>query len=221
MRSSRLRDIDGTAANVRIPDLEDGVGPSKKDVGRKTVVESLDSWIDDDDKTIVRINGLETSHCLEDLRALLNAPSPPDAVMVPEVKNGAELRNVAQFLDARNSSIGIVPLIERPTAVFNVHAIATADTRIKSLVFGDYDFRRYMGISTQEKHPETLLPRYLISMAASAAGVPAIDTVYLHRSDESGLRAEAKRALSMGFDGKTRDQSGSDFSNQRSVPSDR
>jgi len=112
--------------------------------------------------------------------------------MVPEVKNGAELRNVAQFLDARNSSIGIVPLIERPTAVFNVHAIATADTRIKSLVFGDYDFRRYMGISTQEKHPETLLPRYLISMAASAAGVPAIDTVYLHRSDESGLEQKQK-----------------------------
>jgi len=70
-----IEDIDGTAANVRILDLEDGVGPSKKDVGRKTVVESLDSWIDDDDKTIVRINGLETSHCLEDLRALLNAPS--------------------------------------------------------------------------------------------------------------------------------------------------
>lgn len=197
-----IEDIQGADANVRILDLEDGVGPGKKELGRQTVVEALDSWIDSACTTIVRINGLDTTDCLKDLNALFDAQSPPDAIMLPEIRSGSEIRAIAQFLDSHGSKMGIVPLVERPEAVFNVYSIATSDPRIESLVFGDYDFRKYMGISTQNKHPETLVPRYLISMAASAAGVPAIDTVYLRRDDLAGVRSEAKRALSMGFDGK-------------------
>jgi citrate lyase beta subunit len=197
-----IEDVDSAGANVSILDLEDGVGSSNKARARTTTIESLDSWIDQTATTVIRINGLDTPECFEDMRAIANAPTLPDAVMVPEVARAEDIRTIAQYIEAHELSLGIVPLVERPSAVLNLHSIATADSRVEALVFGDYDFRRHMGISTREKHPETLVPRYAISMAASAAGVPAIDSVYLHTEDDTGLRLEAKTALSIGFDGK-------------------
>ena len=185
-----------------VVDLEDGVAPAMKERARERTVEALAEWGETDRPVSVRMNGLETPHAFEDLAALHAAPSPPSAVVVPDVRGAADVRIVEAVLDAVDSPIGIVPLVERPGAVFDARAIAEASPRVAALAFGSVDFRRSLGMPTLDAGADVDLPRYVVSMAASAAGVPALDTVYLHREDLDGLRAETRRVRAMGFDGK-------------------
>ena len=188
-------------ASAIVVDLEDGVGPTMKERARETTVEALAEW-DDDRPVFVRVNGPETPQLFDDLAALCDAPSPPSGVVLPEVRTGEDVRLVAQALEAASVPLEIIPLIERPIAVFNARSIAAASPRVAAIAFGSVDFRRYMGMPTMDANADVHLPRYLLSMAASAAGVPAIDTVYLHREDFEGLESETERVRSIGFDGK-------------------
>lgn len=197
-----IEDATRTEAGGVVVDLEDGVAPGMKDRARETTVEILSEWGETDRSVSVRINGLETPYAFEDLMALQAAPTPPSAVVIPDVRGAADVRVVETFLDATDSPIDIVPLVERPDAVFDARAIAGASPRVAALAFGSVDFRRYLGMPTLDPGADVDLPRYVVSMAASAAGVPALDTVYLHREDLEGLRAETRRVRAMGFDGK-------------------
>lgn len=187
---------------VTVIDLEDGVGPDMKERARETTTDLLAEWAGDGRTYAVRINGLESSHAIRDIEALVDAPAPPSAVVLPEVRSGEDVRAVSQLFEAADAEMGILPLLERPRAIFNAQDIANASPRVEALVFGSVDFRRYMGMSTMDQTPDLSLPRYVVSMAASGADVAAIDTVYLHREDMEGLRREARDAKAVGFDGK-------------------
>jgi citrate lyase beta subunit len=199
-----LADATDADPGVTVIDLEDGVGPALKDVARETTVRAVEDWAGTDRDVVVRINGLETPHAFDDLEALRAASGSPEALLVPDVRSADDVRTVDAYLEATGQPMGIVPLIERPSALFDLFEIAHASERIAALVFGSVDFRRYMGMPTMDPDPDPdiALPRYVVSMAASAAGVPAIDTVYLHRDDLEGLRAQAEHARAIGFDGK-------------------
>ncbi|WP_254525756.1 HpcH/HpaI aldolase/citrate lyase family protein [Natrinema caseinilyticum] len=195
---------DATKANssVTVIDLEDGVGPALKDVARDTTVQAIEEWGDLEKEIVIRINALNTPHSFKDLEAIRTASVSPRALLVPDIQSASDLQYIEKYLQATDQPMGIIPLIERPSAIFNLFEIAHASQRIEAIVFGSVDFRRYMGMPTMEQNPDIDLPRYVTSMAASAAGVPAIDTVYLHRSNLDGLRSQAENARAIGFDGK-------------------
>lgn len=197
-----VEDAGRTDASATVIDLEDGVGPSMKDRARETTVEVLAEWDGDNRPVCVRMNGLETPYAFDDLVALDGAPSPPDAVVVPDIRGAMDVQVVEMFLDAVDSPIDIIPLVERPSAVFDAKAIANASPRVAAVAFGSVDFRRYLGMPTLDGKADVHLPRYVVSMAASAAGVPALDTVYLNREDFEGLRSETRHVRGMGFEGK-------------------
>lgn len=197
-----LEDATETNQSVTVIDLEDGVGPASKSLARETTVQALEEWTGIDREVVVRINGLDTPYSFDDMEALRTASASPEALLVPDVQSASEIQTVDMYLEATDQGMGIVPLIERPSAIFNLFEIAHASDRIDAIVFGSVDFRRYMGMPTMARRPDIDLPRYFVSMAASAVGVPAIDTVYLHRDDLDGLRSQARSARSIGFDGK-------------------
>ena len=60
----------------------------------------------------------------------------------------------------------------------------------------------YSGRDKIDIDAQKYLPRVLVSLAASAAGIAAVDGGYYFVDDLEGLRADAETARTLGFDGK-------------------
>lgn len=191
-----------TAADALILDLEDGVGPDAKEAARDVTTAALDDAADHDVTHVVRINGLETRWGIDDLDALVEGGESPDAVMVPEVRSPSDVRAIGDRIAEVDDEVGIVPLIERPEAVFAVRDIAAAHPAVAALAFGHGDFEYHLGTLAESASTDLTVPRTRVSMAASAAGVPAVDTPHVERDDLDGVRRAATEARRIGFDGK-------------------
>jgi len=70
------------------------------------------------------------------------------------------------------------------------------------LVFGAEDLAADVGATRTDEGTEVLYAREHVVLAAGAADIDAIDTVYTDFSDADGLREEAAFALTLGYDGK-------------------
>ena len=89
----------------------------------------------------------------------------------------------------------------RDRGVLAAEAIAAADAT-DALAFGAEDLAADVGATRTDEGTEVLYAREHVVLAASAAGVDAIDTVYTDFSDEAGLREDAAFARRLGYDGK-------------------
>src|SRR5581483_8379753 len=105
-------------------------------------------------------------------------------------------------------------LIEIPQAVVKAYDIATASDRMAGLIFGIADFAATLGIREVVKNQNInfLYAKQAVVIAAKAAGLHAVDNVYLplwRREDpkekvaeiEAGLRDENIGAGNLGMDG--------------------
>jgi citrate lyase subunit beta/citryl-CoA lyase len=94
-------------------------------------------------------------------------------------------------------------MIETPTAVFDVRAIA-AHPRVSVLVMGTNDLARELRTSLQARDRHPLLAHLATALAAAReAGIAILDGVYNDVQDLEGFRAECVQGFEMGFDGKT------------------
>ncbi len=71
-----------------------------------------------------------------------------------------------------------------------------------ALVFGAEDLAADVGATRTREGTEVLYARERVVIAASAADVEAIDTVYTDIEDVDGLAEETRFALRLGYDGK-------------------
>ena len=69
-------------------------------------------------------------------------------------------------------------------------------------MFGAEDLAADLGATRTDEGTEVLHARQQVVLAASAAGVDAIDTVHTDYGDEAGLRRETGTAREFGYDGK-------------------
>ena len=92
--------------------------------------------------------------------------------------------------------------------MLNIKETAAASPRVAAISWGIEDLSAAMGLPrTRDAEGRFLdIPRYarvMCAVAASAAGVDALDTVYTDIHDLEGLRRECREAVWMGFAGKT------------------
>src|SRR5207253_1143473 len=133
----------------------------------------------------------------------------------PPRRGAAGVREVAQGLDRLEERDGIpngatrLLLIATETAagLLNIAELAAASPRIAAISWGIEDLGASMGLPrTRDAGGRYLdIPRYarmMCAIAASAAGVEALDTVYTDIDDLDGLRRECEEAAGMGFAGK-------------------
>ena len=97
---------------------------------------------------------------------------------------------------------------ETPEGLLNIKETAAASPRVAAISWGIEDLSAAMGLPrTRDAEGRFLdIPRHarvMCAVAASAAGVEAIDTVYTDIHDLEGLRRECQEAVWMGFSGKT------------------
>ena len=106
--------------------------------------------------------------------------------------------------------IGIEAQIEDAAGLVNCEAIATASSRIETLIFGPADFSASLQLPSltvagdSPDYPGHIFhyPLFRLAVAARAAEIQVIDGPYLAIRDIEGYATVARRAAALGYDGK-------------------
>ncbi len=190
-------------ADAIIFDLEDAVAPDAKETARANAVAAASSGEYGSRELTIRCNGLDTPWGVDDLAAA--AQSAASAVVIPKVGSVEYLDQVSGRLDAAGArpDMKIWAMVETPTAIFDVRAIA-AHWRVDVLVMGTNDLARELrsSLGAAGRHP--LVPHLATALAAAReADKVILDGVYNDVKDDDGFRVECVQGFEMGFDGKT------------------
>src|SRR5919106_5657468 len=157
-------------------DLEDAVIPAHKDAAREQAMPLFDGARDGIER-VVRINGVRTPFGLKDLLAIIEHPSPPDAIMLPKVESADEVKIVDALLQRAAWPVGLHVIIESNAGLEQALAIAGACQRIRSLLFGGVDMAAELGAAMA--FTSMLYARSRVVHAAASCGLDAIDVPYL------------------------------------------
>ena len=192
----------GTDADTVIFDLEDAVAPAAKDDARGTVQALLDDLSGTAPDRCVRINPYDRRGRADVEAVVGGASTPPDAIALPKVDTPETVEALADHLaDLGADGVDIIPLIETARGVVAVEGIAAA-SGVDAVAYGDQDFTADIGATVTDDKTESLYARQRTVVAAAAAGVDAVDTVWTDIGDTQGLREQAEFAVDIGFDGK-------------------
>jgi citrate lyase subunit beta/citryl-CoA lyase len=201
-RPELMRKAPTTGADVVVFDLEDAVVPDRRASARESVREVLaDLDRSDGPEVCVRVSPAGKG-AAADLDAVLAGSEPdPDALLVPKAGDADDVTHLADMAAERDADLPVLALVETAAGVLHAEDIAAA-APTDALVFGAEDLAADIGATRTSEGTEVLGAREHVVLAASAAGVDAIDTVHTDFEDESGLRAEAAFARDLGYDGK-------------------
>ncbi len=204
-----------SGADALILDLEDSVAPDGKPAARAMVRAYLQARPRGErgQELWVRINPLDDD-ALQDLAAVM--PGAPDGIMVPKIDGAGDVDRLALYLDAFEAaashpigSTGILPVAtETPTAALRLAGFADiACKRLIGLTWGAEDLSAAIGATGNldaSGHWALIFrtARANMLLAAKAAGVAAIETLYVDFRDTEGLRASCVIAANEGFDGR-------------------
>lgn len=212
----KLGKADGSGADALILDLEDSVSPANKPLARQLVPAFLEARPREKRRSQlwVRINPLDTDLALQDLAAIV--ATAPDGLMLPKANGPEDVAKLSHYLDAlevqggvAKGSIKILPVAsETAIAPFRLGDYATAKLdRLLGITWGAEDLSAALGASTNlDASGQWALTykivRSLSLLAAHAAKVQAIDTLFVDFKDEAGLRASCRAARAEGFTGR-------------------
>ena len=97
-----------------------------------------------------------------------------------------------------------MPSIESALGVVNCYEIASSSKRIDALVFGIFDLLNDMRIEYTKENPRgAKYSRYKVPVAATAAGVVAIDGIWQDLKDKNGFTKDCQVGKSLGYTGKS------------------
>lgn len=202
-RERMLARAPSAGADALILDLEDSVPPDEKGAARQLVAGTIPQLASQQQRVYVRVNALATGLTEADLAAIV-VPG-LEGIALPKVEAPEEVERVARLLERLEGERGIAPgslqiraLIESPRGLLRAAEIATAP-RLTALSLGAEDFLSVLGVSRSPSGTELLYARSHIVVAACAAGVEAVDSVYVDIADEQGLIEDTKLARQLGF----------------------
>lgn len=188
-------------------DLEDSVTIAEKDTARLLVYNALRSVDYGDTEMVVRINPLNTPYGRKDIEAVLKAGV--HVIRMPKTETAAEVEEVEREIEKVEREIGclgrtrIMAAIESALGVVNAYAIATASPRMMGIALGAEDYCANLKTQRTPGGDELRLARETIVVAARAAGIDALDTVYSNLDDMETFRKEVELIHTLGFDGKS------------------
>ena len=188
-------------------DLEDSVTLAEKDAARWLVFNALQSVDYGDTEMVVRINPLNTPFGRKDIDAVVRAGV--HVVRMPKTETADEVREVEAEIERVERQLGcvgrtqIMAAIESALGVVNAYDIATASKRMMGIALGAEDYCANLKTQRTPGGDELRLARETIVVAARAAGIDALDTVFSNLNDMEAFRAEVEYIRTLGFDGKS------------------
>ncbi len=187
-----------------ILDLEDSVAPPEKKSTRFIVRNALREVDFMGAERMVRINQLPMG--IKDLDYIV--PHGVHSVLIPKCEDAeavkeidAHIQNLRSQRKVKNE-IYLMPIIESALGVVNSYKIAAASPNNVALTIGLEDFTADIGAERTLEGKESFLARHQVVLAARAAGIQPIDSVFSDVADEEGLRQSVLEAKSIGFEGK-------------------
>ena len=206
-----------SGADLVFLDLEDACAPSAKESARATAVAALTGLDWGTTVRAVRINGLDTQWCHDDIiEVVTGARDALDVIIIPKALTARDVWWVDVLLTQLETKLGlsrpiaVEVLIEEAEGLLNAAEIARASPRVEAVIFGAGDLSASLRARVDGNFgPAGDYPgdywhavRVQVLAAARAAGVYAIDAPYPGYQDEAGYRREAQRASLLGYDGK-------------------
>jgi citrate lyase subunit beta / citryl-CoA lyase len=204
-------------ADLVFLDLEDAVAPKAKDDARRNAVKALLS-LDWGRKTrAVRVNGVHSPWCLDDvLDVVREAGDRLDVLIIPKVKAPRDVWFIDTLLTQLESNLGLPSghiglelLIEEVEALARVDEIAACCPRVEALILGIGDLAASHGmrgahIGTSLGYPGDIWHSARTSMivAARVNGLDAIDGPFGEFRDTMAYRQQAAWAAELGAVGK-------------------
>jgi citrate lyase subunit beta/citryl-CoA lyase len=206
-----------SGADLVFLDLEDACAPSAKEGARSIAVAALTEQ--DWGRTVraVRVNGLETHWCHDDIiEVVTGARDALDVLIVPKARTARDVWWVDVLLTQLETKLGLERrialevLIEDAEGLANAVEIARSSDRLEALIFGAGDLSGSLRARVDGNFdPVGAYPgdfwhfaRAQVVMAARVAGIDAIDAPYPAYQDPDGYRRSAVHASLLGFDGK-------------------
>lgn len=188
-------------------DLEDSVTVAEKDAARLLVYQALKTVDYGTIERVVRINPLSTPYGKKDIEAVVKAGV--DVIRMPKTETADEVREVEAEIEKVEKELGcegrtlIMAAIESALGIVNAYNIATASKRMMGIALGAEDYSANLKTQRTKEGTELQLARETIVVAARAAGIDALDTVFSNLNDMDAFRAEVELIKRMGFDGKS------------------
>lgn len=181
-----------TGTDAIIVDLEDATAPDEKERARDVVrglsLGGEQPWI------FVRVNPAPDERFAADVAAAVSARA--SGIVLPKGSRPEDVQRVPAEVPA------ILVQIETARGVLRALDLAEADPRVIGLGFGGEDLSADLGVARTREIGEFPTARSLVSLAAAAAGVSAIDTPWFDLGDPEGAGREARAARQLGFSGK-------------------
>jgi citrate lyase subunit beta/citryl-CoA lyase len=191
-------------------DLEDAVATSEKAAARAVVAQTLLDPSVEGANAHVRINGVDTAFCDDDLTALGPLLPRLSGILVPMVESADQVRHVAARLDALEAEHGVdagavrlIAIAETAKGVLAAPDVASSTPRLRTLLLGPADLAHDLGIELTADGYELFHVRSQLVLAARAAGLEGpIDGPFLGLKDDEGTRTSAQWAKRLGYQGK-------------------
>lgn len=216
-----------TGADLVMLDLEDSI-PSGDDAalaaGRTNVIQALNTLDWGKSARFFRPRGLALDPAFEDVRAVVSAAGARlEGLIWPKAEGAGEIALLSEALAEAEAAAGIAEgtikigiLIESVRAEEEAFWIASASTRVRSLIFGAFDYFSSLGMvgaAYRFDHPLVDAARMRIAKAAASVGVPAVGEMTVNfptksksaeeqRAALEECRRDAEHAKALGFRGK-------------------
>lgn len=207
----------GCGADLVFLDLEDATPAAFKEESRGKAISALNDL--DWGRTVraVRINGLDTRWCHEDvIEVVTRAGRNLDTIIIPKARTARDVWWVDVLLTQLESKLNLDKrirlevLIEEVEGLANAEEIAAASDRLDALIFGVGDFSLSQGARVDTnfvplgEYPGEFwaYARNKVIVAARIAGIDAIDAPYPDYRDLAGYERDARRASLLGYTGK-------------------
>jgi len=202
-----------TKADALILDLEDSVAPARKNTARQLAAQSIANIKDKGQNLYVRLNPLTSGLIESDLAAIMAAR--PHGVMQPKARSAADAVTLSAMLAGHERDLGIaegttrliVLITESAASLQAMSGYDAAGSRLEALTWGAEDLSADIGARASRTPDGAFtepyaLARSLTLVAATAARVPAIDTVFADFRNAEGFARDCADAVRDGFTAK-------------------
>jgi citrate lyase subunit beta/citryl-CoA lyase len=186
-----------------ILDLEDSVAPEKKEEARIMVRNALRQIDFYGAERMVRINQGEKG--LEDLNHVI--PHNVNLIIIPKCEDPGYIREVERKIseiktaNGIDSNVYLMPVIESARGVERSYEIASSSENVVAMAIGLEDYTADLGVARTIAGNESFYARTRIVVAAKAAGIQPIDSVFSDVGDMEALRQNVLSSRALGFEG--------------------
>lgn len=191
-----------------ILDLEDAVAANQKDAARFSLYHALKSIDYRGIERVVRINGLDTPHWREDIRASVAGGA--DVIRIPKCTCAKDVHTIEEYVLKAEQEFGrpegdtlLMAALESCLGVINAYDICCSSPRLIGIALSGGDYTKDLQTHITFTGIELNGARQQMIIAARAAGVQCFDTVFTNLNDMETFRSETEMIHLMGFDGKS------------------